>query len=102
LGWRLLRVDDPLIPLAVLRNPVVRAGTLAACFGMGTFTGLTIYVPLYFEAAWGLTAVSSGLLFDMVNRLDWTSILLSVDAGSPIPNRATVCSASSITKCSPS
>jgi hypothetical protein len=102
LGWRLLRVDDPLIPLAVLRNPVVRAGTLAACFGMGTFTGLTIYVPLYFEAAWGLTAVSSGLLFDMVNRLDWTSILLSVDAGSPIPTRATVCSASSITKCSPS
>ena len=60
-GWRLSRADDPFIPLAVLRNPVVRMGTLAATFGMGTFIGLTIHVPIYFEAALGLSATASGL-----------------------------------------
>ena len=31
-------------------------GTLAACFGMGTYIGLTIYLPVYFEAVRGLSA----------------------------------------------
>lgn len=60
-AWRLLRADEPLIPLAVLANPVVRAGTVAAGCGMGTFIGLVIYLPLYFEAVVGLSAAHSGL-----------------------------------------
>ena len=58
---RLLTARQPLIPLSVLRNRVVGAGTLAACFGMGAFIGLTIYVPVYFEAVAGLSAAASGL-----------------------------------------
>jgi EmrB/QacA subfamily drug resistance transporter len=61
LALRLRTAREPLIPLAVLGNPVVRMGTLAACFGMGTFIGLTIYVPVYFETVLGLSASSSGL-----------------------------------------
>jgi len=36
-------------------------GTLAACFGMGVFIGLSIYMPIYFETVYGLTASQSGL-----------------------------------------
>ena len=60
-AFRLLHAAEPLIPLAILGNPVVRAGTLASCFGMGTFIGLTIYVPLYFEAVRGVSASQTGL-----------------------------------------
>ena len=61
LALRLHTAREPLIPLDILRNPVVRTGTLAACFGMGTYIGLTIYVPMYFEAVLGLSASNSGL-----------------------------------------
>jgi len=60
-AYRLLHAPEPLIPLSVLANPVVRAGTLSACFGMGTFIGLTIYVPLYLEAVRGVSASRTGL-----------------------------------------
>src|SRR6185503_19664939 len=40
---RLKTASEPLIPAEVLANPVVAKGTIAACFGMGVFIGLTIY-----------------------------------------------------------
>ncbi|HEV2559597.1 MAG TPA: MDR family MFS transporter [Microvirga sp.] len=58
---RMRRAPEPLIPAGVLNNPVVRMGTLAACFGMGTYIGLTIYLPVYFETVRGLSASASGL-----------------------------------------
>jgi EmrB/QacA subfamily drug resistance transporter len=58
---RLRRAAEPLIPPGVFQNPVVRMGTLASCFGMGTYIGLTIYLPVYFEAVRGLSASESGL-----------------------------------------
>ncbi len=61
LARRLSTAEEPLIPTELLRNPVVRWGTLSACFGMGTFIGLTIYVPIYFEAVLHLSASDSGL-----------------------------------------
>ncbi len=58
---RLLTADEPLIPMTVLKDQVVYSATLAACFAMGTFIGLTIYVPIFFEGVLGLTASQSGL-----------------------------------------
>ena len=58
---RLRLAPEPLIPAAVLGNPVVAMGTLAACFGMGVFIGLTIYMPIYLETVYRLTASQSGL-----------------------------------------
>ncbi|WP_439815093.1 MDR family MFS transporter [Zavarzinia sp. CC-PAN008] len=58
---RMLKAEEPLIPLTVLGNQVVRMGTLAACFGMGTFVGLSIFVPVYFQAVQGLSPGESGL-----------------------------------------
>ncbi len=60
-AWRLRRAAEPLIPLDLFGNRVVRRGTVAAGFGMGTFIGLTIYLPLYFETVMGLSATHSGL-----------------------------------------
>ncbi len=58
---RLLTAEEPLIPLAILRNGVVRTGTAASCFGMGALIGLTVFLPLFFETVMGLTAGQSGL-----------------------------------------
>jgi EmrB/QacA subfamily drug resistance transporter len=58
---RLRTAPEPLIPGTVLANPVVAMGTLSACFGMGVFIGLTIYMPIYFETVYGLSASQSGL-----------------------------------------
>ena len=58
---RLMTAAEPLLPLSVLLNPVVSRGTTAACFTMGTFIGLTIYVPIYLEISLGLSASSTGL-----------------------------------------
>ncbi|GGC56914.1 MFS transporter [Chelatococcus reniformis] len=55
------RAAEPLIPTEVLANRVVMFGTLAACFGMGTFVGLSIYAPLYFELVMHLSASDSGV-----------------------------------------
>jgi EmrB/QacA subfamily drug resistance transporter len=58
---RLGRAPEPLIPLSLFRNGVVRNGTLSACFGMGVFIGMSIYVPVYLETVRGLSAADSGL-----------------------------------------
>ena len=58
---RLRTAPEPLIPTEILANPVVAAGTIAACFGMGVFIGMTIYMPILLEGVYGLTASQSGL-----------------------------------------
>jgi EmrB/QacA subfamily drug resistance transporter len=58
---RLLTAAEPFLPLAMLLNPVVARGTVSASFGMGSFIGLSIFVPVYFELVLGLDAGSSGL-----------------------------------------
>ncbi len=58
---RLMTAAEPLIPTNVLKDQVVYSATMAACFAMGTFIGLTIYVPIFFEGVLGLTASESGV-----------------------------------------
>ncbi len=60
-GWRQRIAAEPLIPLDVMNNRVVRFGTVSAGLAMGAFIGLTIYLPLYFETVMGLSATYSGL-----------------------------------------
>jgi len=61
LGWRESTAEEPLVPLAVLHNPIVRNSTLSSSFGFGTLTALTVVTPLYFEGVRGLTPDQSGL-----------------------------------------
>lgn len=60
-GYRLGTADEPLVPLSLFANPVIRWASLAAMFGMGTFIGLTVYVPAYLEVVVGMSAGDSGL-----------------------------------------
>jgi EmrB/QacA subfamily drug resistance transporter len=58
--WRLTHAEEPFLPLTVLANPVVRAGTLAASCGMGSQIGLTVFMPLFYENVHGLSASNAG------------------------------------------
>jgi EmrB/QacA subfamily drug resistance transporter len=58
---RLMFAPEPFLPLSILSNQVVRTGTIAAACNVGTMIGLTIFVPLYFEAVLGLSSSLSGL-----------------------------------------
>ena len=59
--WWVLRAPEPFLPLAVLNNPVMRAGCLTTACTQGVSIGLTIFVPLYYELVHGLSASDSGL-----------------------------------------
>ncbi len=58
---RLWTAREPLLPLPVILNPVVAAGTASACWAMGVFIGLSIYVPIYLQSVLPLSASASGL-----------------------------------------
>jgi EmrB/QacA subfamily drug resistance transporter len=60
-AMRLLTAREPFLPLAVLTNPVVGFGTASVSCVFGTMIGLSIFVPIYFELALGLSASASGL-----------------------------------------
>ena len=59
--WRINRAPEPLIPIAMLANKVVSRATVAAACGMGAYIGLSIYLPVYFQAARGMSITASGL-----------------------------------------
>jgi MFS family permease len=67
LGWvlffqRLRTAPEPFIPREAVLHPVVRTGIGATFFAVGAMVGLSIYLPIYFEAVLGLTASQSGLV----------------------------------------
>ena len=59
--WWVQRAEEPFLPLAVLNNPIMRAGCCTTACTQGVSIGLTIFVPLYYELVHGLTASDSGL-----------------------------------------
>jgi EmrB/QacA subfamily drug resistance transporter len=58
---RLATAVEPLLPLSVVLNPVVAAGTATACCVMGVFIGLSIYVPIWLQSVLGLSVSASGI-----------------------------------------
>jgi EmrB/QacA subfamily drug resistance transporter len=59
--WRLLQAAEPFLPLDVLRNQVMRMGSMCTAFSQGVIVGLTIYLPLYYEVVHKFSASDSGL-----------------------------------------
>src|SRR4030095_12037551 len=59
--WWLRLAAEPFLPLTVLGNPVMRAGTAATSWMLGAVLGLTVYMPLYFQVVHGLSATEAGL-----------------------------------------
>jgi EmrB/QacA subfamily drug resistance transporter len=59
-SWRLATAEEPFIPPSVLAHPVVRNGVVSLFFAVGALIGLSVFIPLYFEAVLGLSAAGSG------------------------------------------
>jgi EmrB/QacA subfamily drug resistance transporter len=58
---RLITAPEPLIPIAVLREGVVRCAFVASAFGWGSIVGLNIFLPSYLQNVMGLSPTDAGL-----------------------------------------
>ena len=59
--WRLLVAPEPLIPIAILTDPIVRWSVIANSFGWSAIIGLNIFLPLYLQSVIGLSPTYAGL-----------------------------------------
>lgn len=58
---RLLTAREPLIPVTILKNPVVRCAIVANAFGWGSIVGLNVFLPMYLQGVMGLSPSQAGL-----------------------------------------
>jgi len=58
---RLLSAPEPLIPLAILRDPVPRSTLMMNSFGWGSIIGLNIFLPMYLQSVIGMSPTNAGL-----------------------------------------
>ncbi len=79
---RLRRAAEPLISLEVLADPVVRYGALAMFLVQAANVGLSVYIPLYMQSFYGLSAGDAG--FAMVGILMGT-VFGATASGRTIP-----------------
>jgi len=59
--WRLTTAPEPLIPIAILINPIVRWAVIANAFGWGSIIGLNIFLPMYLQSVIGLSPTDAGV-----------------------------------------
>jgi hypothetical protein len=59
--WHARRADEPFLPLPLLGGSVAPFALLAGGCGLGAITGLTVQLPLYYEAVYHLSASEAGL-----------------------------------------
>ena len=58
---RLLTAAEPLIPVSMLKNPIVRCAIAANAFGWGSIIGLNVFLPMYLQGVMGLSPTHAGL-----------------------------------------
>lgn len=63
---RLTTTPEPLIPLGIVRNPVVRMAIFANSLGWGGIVGLNIYLPIWLQTMSRMTPTESGLALMIV------------------------------------
>jgi MFS family permease len=59
--WRVLTAPEPLIPIAILTNPIVRWSVIANSFGWSAIIGLNIFLPMYLQSVIGFSPTTAGL-----------------------------------------
>jgi MFS family permease len=59
--WHARRTAEPFLPLALLTGPIVPYAIIAAACAIGVLVGLTVHMPIYYEAVYHLTASEAGL-----------------------------------------
>src|SRR4029077_5196212 len=58
---RLLRAPEPLIPISILKHPIVRCAIVANALGWGSIIGLNVFLPMYLQGVMGLSPSRAGL-----------------------------------------
>jgi MFS family permease len=58
---RLITAPEPLIPIAILLDPVVRCSFIANACGWAAIVGLNIFLPSYLQSVAGLSPTDAGL-----------------------------------------
>jgi EmrB/QacA subfamily drug resistance transporter len=72
------RASEPVIPLALFRNPIIAICAIASfVLGMGMF-GIIIYLPLFMQGVMGVSATQSGSL---LTPLMMAAVVGSIAAG---------------------
>ena len=56
-----MTAPEPLIPISILQNPIVRCAIAANAFGWGAIIGLNVFLPIYLQGVMGLSATQAGL-----------------------------------------
>jgi predicted MFS family arabinose efflux permease len=59
--WRLVTAPEPLIPVAILKHPIVRWATVANGCGWSAIVGLNIFLPIYLQSVVGMSPTDAGL-----------------------------------------
>ena len=59
--WRLRTAAEPLVPLNILRNPIVLRANISNAVGWASVMGLNIYLPMFLQAVHGLSPAVAGL-----------------------------------------
>jgi EmrB/QacA subfamily drug resistance transporter len=59
--WHARKADEPFLPLPLLGGSVVPYAMAAGGCALGAITGLTVSLPLYYEAVYHLSASEAGL-----------------------------------------
>jgi len=60
-AWHARNAEEPFLPLPLLGGTVVPYAMAAGGCAMGAMLGLTVHLPLYYEAAYHLSASEAGL-----------------------------------------
>jgi EmrB/QacA subfamily drug resistance transporter len=58
---RLLTAREPLIPISILRNAIVRCAVVANACGWGALIGLNVLLPIYLQGPMGLSPTQAGV-----------------------------------------
>jgi EmrB/QacA subfamily drug resistance transporter len=74
---RLLTAPEPLIPIAILKDPIARCAIAANTFGWGGIIGLNIFLPIYLQRVLGMSATAAGLSLMVLMAMLNTSAGLS-------------------------
>jgi MFS family permease len=59
-GWRMLTATSPLVPLAVLTERTILLSALGLLCCQGSNIGMAVYLPLYYQNVFGLSASEAG------------------------------------------
>src|SRR5215471_835591 len=60
-GLRIRHCEEPILPIEVLKNPIVATASASNFFSMGVNLGLGVYIPLYLQGVRHLDPSSAGL-----------------------------------------